>query len=187
MRVDTTTGWLEPARRVPSPNCDARPSGMDIDLLIVHGISLPPGEFGGAWIAALFTNTLDGQAHPYFAGIHNMRVSAHLLIDRHGDVTQFVPFHMRAWHAGESSFRGRWGCNDFSIGVELEGGDTVPYEDAQYEKLAKVTQLLMKSYPDITPDRIAGHSDVAPGRKTDPGPAFDWRHFRDLLCKGNAA
>ncbi len=181
MRVDTTTGWMDSVRRTTSPNFDARPPGVDIDLLIIHGISLPPGEFGGEWITALFTNTLDGRAHPYFAGIHDMRVSAHLLIDRLGGVTQFVPFHMRAWHAGASSFRGRSGCNDFSIGVELEGSDTVSYEDVQYHKLAWVTQLLMQAYPGITMDRIAGHSDVAPGRKTDPGPAFDWRHFRAIL------
>ena len=181
MRVDTITGWLEPVRRRPSPNCDARPAGTAIDLLIVHGISLPPGEFGGEWVAALFTNALDGKAHPYFAGIHDMRVSAHLLIDRHGAITQFVPFNMRAWHAGESSFRGTPSCNDFSIGIELEGSDTVPYEDVQYAELAGVTRLLMKAYPGITMDRIAGHSDVAPGRKTDPGPAFDWRFFRDLV------
>jgi len=181
MRVDTTTGWLEPVRRTPSPNYDARPSGTEIDLLIVHGISLPPGEFGGQWIGALFTNTLTGEAHPYFAGIHHMRVSAHLLIDRRGVVTQFVPFHMRAWHAGESSFRGRLSCNDYSIGIELEGSDTVSYEDVQYKALARVARLLMATYPGIAMDRITGHSDVAPGRKTDPGPAFDWRYFRELL------
>lgn len=181
MRLDTTTGWLDPVRRVPSPNCDARPSGAGVDLLIIHGISLPPGEFGGQWVAALFTNSLDGQAHPYFAGIHDMRVSAHLLIDRRGELTQFVPFTLRAWHAGESSFRGRPRCNDYSIGIELEGSDAVPYEDAQYRALTDVTRLLMQAYPDITPDRITGHSDVAPGRKTDPGSAFDWRYYRDLL------
>jgi AmpD protein len=181
MRIDLTSGWLEPARRVPSPNCDARPPGTGIDLLIIHGISLPPGEFGGEWIDALFTNTLAGEAHPYFAGIRQLRVSAHLLIDRHGVVTQFVPFHLRAWHAGESSFHGRTQCNDFSIGVELEGTDTVPYEDAQYTAVSAVTRALMDAYPGITLDRITGHSDVAPGRKTDPGPAFDWGRFRALL------
>lgn len=173
--------WLEPVRRVPSPNWDERPAGCGIDLLVVHGISLPPGEFGGAWIDALFTNTLDGAAHPYFAALGEGRVSAHVLIDRGGAVTQYVPFSKRAWHAGASAFQGRERCNDFSIGIELEGCDTVPYEAVQYQRLAAITALLMRAYPGLTATRIVGHCDVAPGRKTDPGPVFDWAQLRGLL------
>ncbi|MFZ5593482.1 MAG: 1,6-anhydro-N-acetylmuramyl-L-alanine amidase AmpD [Pseudomonadota bacterium] len=181
MKVDVTSGWLQGARCVGSPNQDERPADAAIDLLVIHGISLPPGEFGGGWIDALFTNTLDPQAHPYFQEIADLRVSAHVLIRRDGEIVQYVPFHRRAWHAGQSCFEGRARCNDFSIGVELEGCDDRPYEEAQYTALAELARALMAAYPAITPRRIAGHSDIAPGRKTDPGLAFDWQRFRTLL------
>jgi len=181
MRIDQSAGRLIEARQVPSPNCDDRPPDMAVDLLVVHGISLPPGEFGGPWIDALFTNTLDANAHPYFQTIHQLRVSAHLLIRRDGETVQYVPFHRRAWHAGQSLFKGRERCNDFSIGVELEGTDTLPYAEQQYRQLAKVIQALQKTYPAITRERITGHADIAPGRKTDPGPAFDWQQLWTLL------
>jgi AmpD protein len=175
-------GWLEGAVRRRSPNQDARPDPADVSLLVVHGISLPPGEFGGPWIDALFTNRLDLAAHPYFARLGDLRVSAHLLIRRDGGMVQYVPFGARAWHAGESRFAGRERCNDYSVGVELEGADEVPYTDAQYAALAAVARALMRAYPAIVPDRIAGHSDVAPGRKTDPGPAFDWARLRASIA-----
>lgn len=181
LQVRPATGLLDAARYIPSPNCDDRPDGVVADLIVVHGISLPPGEFGGAWIDALFTNTLDPAAHPYFRAIAGLRVSAHLLIRRDGEIVQYVPFHRRAWHAGESVYAGRHRCNDFSIGVELEGTDDRPYEDRQYARLAAVIAALRKVYPAITPDRLAGHADIAPGRKTDPGPAFDWARLRRLL------
>lgn len=174
-------GWLEPVRRVDSPNCDARPEGCDIDAVVVHGISLPPREYGGRWVDALFTNTLDPEAHPYFRDIHRLRVSAHLLIGRGGDVVQYVPFHLRAWHAGASELDGRQDCNDFSIGIELEGCDDEAYEPVQYDRLAAVIRLLMAHYPGITPGRIVGHCDVAPGRKTDPGRVFDWDRLYTLV------
>ena len=161
-------------RFVPSPNCDERPPGTAVDLLVVHAISLPPGEFGGPAIEALFTNTLDPGGHPYFAGIADLRVSAHFLVRRDGDVIQFVPCAKRAWHAGASRWRGRERCNDFSIGIELEGSDDVPFEPAQYGTLAHLTDSLAAAYP---LSHVAGHSDVAPGRKTDPGPCFDWARY----------
>jgi AmpD protein len=178
----TGEGWLAGARRVPSPNCDARPQRARISLLVIHGISLPPGEFGGPWIDALFTNQLDPEAHPAFAPIAALRVSAHLLIRRDGRVTQYVPFARRAWHAGVSRFDGRERCNDFSIGIELEGTDTRRYTTRQYRRLATVIARIRRRYPEITSSRIVGHSDIAPGRKTDPGPAFDWRRLRTLLA-----
>lgn len=168
---------------VLSPNCDERPAETLIDTIIVHGISLPPGEFGGESIIDLFTNRLDPTAHPYFATIAEMKVSAHVLIRRDGELIQFVPFAKRAWHAGESNFLGRTRCNDFSIGIELEGTDSIPYEEAQYQQLAKLILQLQKLYPAITNQRIIGHSDVAPGRKTDPGPIFDWDYLKNLLKK----
>lgn len=174
-------GWLARVRRVVSPNCDVRADADDISLLVIHGISLPPDQFGGPWIEALFTNTLDPRAHPYFAQIAELRVSAHLLIRRSGQIIQFVPFCQRAWHAGVSAFDGRARCNDFSIGIELEGTDTRAYTQRQYTQLARVSRQIMAAYPRITPARIAGHSDIAPGRKTDPGDAFDWAHYRALL------
>lgn len=174
-------GWLSAAQHMVSPNYDARSTESVIDLLVVHGISLPPGEFGGEHIAELFTNRLDPDAHPYFAEIAHLRVSAHLLIRRDGALCQFVPFTRRAWHAGVSYFDGREACNDFSIGIELEGTDTQAYTDAQYAQLAATIQIIMANYPGITPSRIVGHSDIAPGRKTDPGPAFDWHKLKRMI------
>ncbi|MBK7542426.1 MAG: 1,6-anhydro-N-acetylmuramyl-L-alanine amidase AmpD [Candidatus Competibacteraceae bacterium] len=181
MRVDPATGLLDAARFLPSPNCDDRPEGAAVELLVVHGISLPPGVFGGPWIDALFANALDPAAHPYFQTIADLRVSTHLLIRRTGELVQYVPFHRRAWHAGESSYAGRGRCNDFSVGIELEGTDDLPYEDRQYRRLAAVIAALRLAYPTLQPDRLAGHSDIAPGRKTDPGPAFDWNRLHRLL------
>lgn len=173
-RVLGPEGWLEGARRCPSPNCDARPPGATVDLVIIHGISLPPGKFGGPWIEDLFLNRLDTGADPYFASLEGLRVSSHLLLRRDGELVQYVPFARRAWHAGASEFRGRSRCNDFSIGIELEGVDHVPYTGAQYRVLRGLMRTLRAAFPGIGPDGIVGHSDVAPGRKTDPGPAFDW-------------
>lgn len=173
-------GWLTGVKRVPSPHCDARPDDESPSLLVIHNISLPPGEFGGPYIDQLFTATLDPAEHPYFQGISHLRVSAHCLIRRDGAVVQYVPFHQRAWHAGVSQFAGRERCNDFSIGIELEGTDTLPFTAEQYQQLARITQLLLDSYP-ITSQRITGHSDIAPTRKTDPGPAFDWQRYRQLI------
>ena len=172
--------WLDSARRVPSPNCDARPDTGDLSLIVIHCISLPPGEFGSQDIDALFTNTLEPTAHPYFAGINHLRVSAHLLIRRTGEIVQYVPFDRRGYHAGLSSYRGRSRCNDFSIGIELEGTDDGPYEDAQYASLIPALKALLKAYPGLSPERIAGHSDITPERKTDPGPGFDWSRLRLL-------
>lgn len=175
------SGWLEPSRYCPSPNYGHRPDDGSVDLLVIHNISLPPECFGGPFIEAFFCNRLDPALHPYFSTIAGLQVSAHCLIDREGEVTQFVSFHDRAWHAGQSSFAGRSDCNDFSIGIELEGADHTPYTDPQYRSLAQITRLLIKQYPGITGERIVGHSDIAPARKTDPGPAFDWHRYRRLL------
>jgi AmpD protein len=169
-------GWLKGARRIPSPNCDARPEGTAICLIVIHNISLPPGQFSGDGIVELFTNRLDPTAHPYYAEIAQLRVSAHFLIRRRGELTQFVPCGQRAWHAGVSNWHGRERCNDFSIGVELEGSDDRPFTEAQYRRLAALIRKLRRAYP-ITD--IAGHADVAPGRKTDPGPYFDWQRLLD--------
>ena len=183
LQLDAHGRWIRRVRRVPSPNCDARPPGSEVELVVIHGISLPPREYGGPFIDQLFTNTLDPAAHPYFREIAALRVSAHLLVNRRGRLTQYVPFHLRAWHAGQSSFCGRGACNDFSIGIELEGCDEEPYEAAQYHAAAAVVRLLMGRWPAIAPGAIVGHSDIAPGRKTDPGPGFDWSRFRDLLSQ----
>jgi AmpD protein len=166
---------------VASPNHDARPPGADVSVLVVHAISLPPGRFGGRWIDRLFTNTLDPAAHPYFRRIHQLRVSSHLLIGRDGAVTQYVPLRRRAWHAGESRFEGRGRCNDFSVGIELEGTDAAPFTGVQYRRLAAIARVLMRAFSGLTPARIVGHSDVAPGRKTDPGPRFDWLRLQAEL------
>ena len=173
-------GVVRAAAQVPSPNFDARPAGARITLLVIHNISLPPGQFGGPWIVELFTNRLDSKAHPYFASVADLRVSAHFLIRREGALAQFVPCALRAWHAGDSSWRARRNCNDFSIGVELEGSDDLPYEDIQYRTLARLTRALRRRYP---LKDIAGHRDIAPKRKTDPGPAFDWPRYRKLIAQ----
>ena len=170
-----------PARRCHSLNYNQRPDIDDISLLVIHNISLPPNEFGGGYIEQFFCNKLDESLHPYFQQIVHLQVSAHMLITREGEFIQFVPFHERAWHAGQSSFGGRENCNDFAIGIELEGGDDIPYTSLQYSALSALTKVLMINYPAITPQRIVGHSDIAPGRKTDPGPAFDWVLYRHLL------
>ena len=179
--LDDNRRWLAGVRRAPSPNCDPRPDGSIIDLLVVHGISLPQGEFGTPFVEDLFCNRLDRFAHPSFEEIAGLRVSAHVLIRRDGELIQFVPFDMRAWHAGESCFRNRLACNDFSIGVELEGCDDVPYEAIQYRRLAELARTLMQVWPGIRRGHIVGHSDIAPGRKTDPGPRFDWNLLDELL------
>lgn len=173
-------GWLREAEHCVSPNCNDRPQG-EVSLLIIHNISLPPGRFGGPWIRDFFRNRLDPAAHPYFATITDLQVSAHLLIERTGTLVQFVSFDRRAWHAGVSSWEGRAQCNDYSIGIELEGADDQPFTDLQYDRLAAVTRVLQQRYPAITRARIVGHSDVAPGRKTDPGPCFDWPRYRGAL------
>jgi N-acetyl-anhydromuramoyl-L-alanine amidase len=165
------------ARQVASPNRDARPAGTEVTLVVVHGISLPPGEFGGDGIPELFTNRLDPRGHPYYATVAALRVSAHFLIRRDGALIQFVPCAERAWHAGESAWRGRERCNDYSVGIELEGTDLVAYTAAQYAMLARLARALRDRYPIAD---IVGHSDVAPGRKTDPGPAFDWARLHRL-------
>jgi AmpD protein len=177
--------WLPGARRADSPNHEPRPPGTEISLLVIHGISLPPGKFGGPYIDALFGNTLDPSAHPFFAQLAGVRVSAHLLIRRDGETVQYVPFSRRAWHAGVSRFQGRERCNDFSIGIELEGTDDFPYSAAQYHRLAEIIGILRQHWPAISPSRIVGHSDIAPGRKTDPGPSFDWEKLRRLIKAEN--
>lgn len=177
LSVDTTTQRLRDVRYLASPHCDARPDPEDVSLIVVHAISLPPGEFGGPHVERFFTGGLEAAAHPYFGTIRDLQVSAHLYVDRRGGLTQFVPFDRRAWHAGASVFDGRERCNDYSIGIELEGCDEQPFETAQYETLARACDALMRAYPAITPARIVGHSDIAPGRKTDPGPRFDWDGF----------
>lgn len=174
-------GWLYGVSIITSPNWDQRPPNTIIDLLVIHSISLPPGEFGGMWIDALFQNNLDINAHPAFVSLQNLRVSAHLLIRRDGTITQYVPFHARAWHAGASHFQGRTNCNDFSIGIELEGYDTIPFTTIQYITLIKITRLLQHTYPTITQQHIVGHSDIAPGRKTDPGPLFNWQFYLEAI------
>ena len=174
-------GWLAGTRARPSPNFDPRPAGVEIDLVVVHGISLPPGEFGSGAVTRLFRNELNSGEHPAFDGLDGLRVSAHAFIDRRGRITQYVSLLDRAWHAGDSCHDGRPACNDFSIGIELEGTDTVPYERAQYERLAAIVRASMERWPGIRPDRIVGHCDVAPGRKTDPGPAFEWAELRRLI------
>ncbi len=172
---------LRGAESCPSPNYNERPAGCGIDLLVLHNISLPPGRFGTGCIQRFFQNRLEVAADPFFREIAALQVSAHLLIDRQGVVTQFVPFNLRAWHAGVSCYDGRQQCNDFSIGIELEGTDELPYSDPQYDVLVAVCDALLKHYPALSPERIVGHCDIAPGRKTDPGPAFDWSRFRTGL------
>lgn len=174
-------GWYKSARHVPSPFFDQRSDSQDVSLLVIHNISLPPGQFGGPYIEQFFLGQLDPAEHPFFQVIHKMGVSAHCLIRRDGEVVQFVSFLDRAWHAGASSFAGRERCNDYSIGIEMEGSDYVAYTDEQYQALTTLTQDLMIHYPQITPARITGHQYIAPLRKTDPGLVFDWTRYRDAL------
>jgi len=183
LKVDSATGLLLGIRQVLSPHFDARPANVVPDLIVVHGISLPPGEFGGPWIDKLFTGSLPQDAHPFFrdVGAPGRRVSAHVVIRRDGQITQYVPFGARAWHAGTSEYQGRKGCNDFSMGIELEGVDDIPYTDAQYGSLTRVVRALLAAYPTLSTQHITGHNDIAPGRKTDPGPAFDWGRLRSAL------
>ena len=179
MKIDSD-GILCGACFVPSPNCDDRPEGSGVDLVVIHNISLPPGEFGGAGIVDLFTNEVNPDAHPYYRDIAGLRVSAHFLIRRDGSIIQFVSCARRAWHAGASVWRDRHRCNDFSVGVELEGADDVPFEGRQYQQLALLTRALEARYPISD---IVGHADIAPGRKIDPGPCFDWLRYRKLLTR----
>jgi len=179
--VDPATGWLENVRRVESPNSDERPVNATLDLIVVHGISLPPGRFGEGWIDRFFLNELPAAADAYFATIAEMKVSAHVLVSRSGGLTQYVSFNRRAWHAGRSVYCGRDACNDFSVGIELEGTDDLPYMRTQYETLAALVRALRRAYPSLRGAEIVGHSDIAPGRKTDPGPAFDWGTLHELL------
>ena len=172
-----TDGWLGDIRRIPSPNCDDRPAGQAVSLIVIHAISLPPSQFGGDGIERLFTNTLDPGAHPYFARLHSLKVSAHFLIRRDGEPIQFVSCDRRAWHAGTSCWQGRTACNDFSIGIELEGCDALPFEDIQYDRLINLIRRVRAHYP-IT--ALAGHADIAPERKTDPGPCFAWHRLADV-------
>ncbi|WP_069471443.1 1,6-anhydro-N-acetylmuramyl-L-alanine amidase AmpD [Candidatus Marithrix sp. Canyon 246] len=181
MKIDQNNAWIENIYHHPSPNYDQRPTGTEIELLVIHAISLPPNEFGGQFIDQLFTNSLDANAHPDFAEIAQLRVSSHLLIRRNGDIIQYVSLLQRAWHAGVSSFAGRERCNDFSIGIELEGCDSIAYTDIQYQQLINTIKLMQKIWPILTPDRIVGHCDIAPGRKTDPGPFFDWERLKNGL------
>jgi len=182
LRIDSATGLLLSARQVLSPHWDARPPGMQPELIVVHGISLPEGEFGGPWIDRLFCGNLPAEAHPSFDTVATLRVSAHAVIRRDGEPSQYVPFGERAWHAGRSRYRAREACNDFSVGIELEGADHVPYEGAQYAALAQLIRALCIAYPTLSTREVVGHSDIAPGRKTDPGPAFDWQRLRALLA-----
>jgi len=181
MHIDSKTGLLSDARQQPSPNCDERPPDTNINLIVIHAISLPAGEFGGPWIDQLFCNALDAEDHEDFREICELKVSAHVLVRRSGEIVQYVPFHQRAWHAGESCYEDCERCNDFSIGIELEGCDDKPFEDIQYQRLAELTRTLIEHFPGINKQRITGHSDIAPGRKTDPGPLFDWEKYRELI------
>ncbi|SDL70982.1 1,6-anhydro-N-acetylmuramyl-L-alanine amidase AmpD [Pseudomonas indica] len=180
MQLDPDSGWCQGIRHCPSPNFNARPAG-EISLLVIHNISLPPGQFGTGKVVEFFQNRLPVDEHPFFAEIAALQVSAHFLIERDGAVTQFVSCLDRAWHAGVSRFEERESCNDFSIGIELEGTDLMPFTDEQYKALIGLSRELLKNYPAITLARICGHSDIAPGRKTDPGPAFDWARLRTAL------
>ena len=181
VKLDSSRNRLLDARQLASPNFDERPADCELSLIVIHGISLPPGEYGGPEIDRFFTNTLDPAAHPYFSEIAQLRVSSHLLIRRGGEVVQYVPFLKRAWHAGQSSYDGCEACNDFSIGIELEGQDEEAYAAVQYERLAEVVHCLTEGFPGLSTERLAGHCDIAPQRKTDPGPAFDWAQLQRQL------
>lgn len=181
MQFDIENHLLSNVQYVPSPNQSDRPPGTDIDLLVIHNISLPPGEFGTDCVEQLFCNTLDCSAHSFFESLVDLKVSSHLFIDRLGTVTQFVPFHRKAWHAGESQYEDRSNCNDFSIGIEMEGTDEEAFTDEQYSQLASVSRTIIEAYPALTREHIVGHSDIAPGRKTDPGPHFDWQRYKGMI------
>jgi AmpD protein len=180
MNIDPATGLLDGCTQCPSPNKDVRPSDTAIDLIVIHSISLPPEQYGGDAIERFFQNELDRNEHPYFEQIHDMKVSSHALIKRTGEIIQFVPFNERAWHAGQSCYQGRERCNDFSIGIELEGTDTDAFDELQYQQLAKLITAISEAYPE-TSGHITGHSDIAPGRKTDPGTGFDWNKLKDYI------
>ncbi len=180
LSMEIQNGWLKNVTHIPSPHHDERPTNTPPSLLVIHNISLPPGQFGGPYINQLFTGTLNPEEHPFFDEIKHLRVSAHCLIRRDGTVIQYVPFNLRAWHAGQSIYQGKEKCNDFSIGIELEGTDFEPFTTEQYDSLTSITQALISQYPDIK-DNITGHSDIAPERKTDPGPYFDWLKFKNQL------
>ena len=173
--------WLIPAEKKPSDNQDDRPDENDISLIVIHCISLPPGQFNTPYIDQLFSNQLLAQDHPYFQEIHQFKVSAHILINRKGKISQYVPFNKRAWHAGLSTYQGRSQCNDFAIGIELEGTETLAYTEQQYSQLALLIKTLLNHYPGLSHKRITGHSDIAPGRKNDPGASFSWQKFFRLL------
>lgn len=181
MEIHLPDGMLAAARYAPSPHFDARPDNTLIDMIVVHNISLPPAQFGGDYVEQFFGGKLNPSLHPYFETIRQLRVSSHLFIRRAGEMIQFVPFAKRAWHAGESFFKGQKACNDFSIGIELEGTDDLSYEKIQYERLAGIIRALQRAYPAIVRERIVGHADIAPGRKTDPGASFDWQYLDGLL------
>lgn len=181
MNIDKQTGLLQQAEYIVSPNFDQRPDENDISLIVLHNISLPPKKFGTGDVVRLFTNRLDINAHPYYQNLQGLKVSSHLLIERNGNIIQFVPFHLRAWHAGESDYCGRKRCNDFAIGIELEGSDEIAYENVQYQQLFAIIPALVATYSSLSFDRIVGHQDIAPERKTDPGPAFDWALLRQTL------
>ncbi|MDH5518471.1 MAG: 1,6-anhydro-N-acetylmuramyl-L-alanine amidase AmpD [Gammaproteobacteria bacterium] len=181
MKINTATGLLDRATYIASPNQDDRSNDQPTSLIVLHNISLPPARFEDNWVSALFTNTLPADADPYFASICELRVSSHLFIRRNGEIFQFVPFQQRAWHAGVSSYQNQTGCNDFSIGIELEGTDDIAYEDIQYSVLADLLNTLVASYPALSKQRITGHCDIAPGRKTDPGQSFDWDRLKQML------
>lgn len=181
--INPHTGLIEAGTFIPSPNHDDRAPGMDITLLVIHNISLPPGAFGGDHVFKLFLNQLDTESHPTYTELADITVSAHCFIRRDGSIIQFVPFHKRAWHAGKSCYQTQEDCNHFSIGIELEGTDDLPYEKVQYEQLIQLTYALLKAYPTLSSHHIVGHSDIAPGRKTDPGPAFDWVYFKQKLAE----
>ncbi|MDF2529688.1 MAG: N-acetyl-anhydromuranmyl-L-alanine amidase [Gammaproteobacteria bacterium] len=180
IRIDKQ-GWVEGIRHCPSPFFNKRPANCNIDLLVIHNISLPPGQFGGPEIEDFFQGKLDHSKHPYFETIKGMEVSAHFVIKRTGEMIQFVSVNDRAWHAGKSSFNGKENCNDYSIGIELEGADDIPFTEEQYRSLAGLTQSIMQTFAGINLQRITGHSDIAPSRKTDPGPCFDWKYYREMI------
>ncbi len=181
MRLNLDTGRVQQARYIASPNCDARPPAVEIGVIVIHCISLPPKQFGGCEVEAFFCNSLNPSQHEYFRRIQNFRVSAHFFIRRNGELIQFVPTHQRAWHAGESRFQGRSHVNDFSIGIELEGADDCPYDEPQYEVLSELSRVLMAAHPAINTANLVGHCDIAPNRKTDPGAHFDWPRYRGSL------